>query len=150
MRLGRIAAFVGAALLLAACGGGNGGGELTAEEFREQADAICAKYDEQLNELGEPQSLEDLQGIVDETVTILEGGVAELRELDPPPEFEADWNRAMEINEENLDLVRDLSDAVQEGDQARFTELSAQAQTNTEEGTELAQRMGLERCGQES
>jgi hypothetical protein len=151
VRLGRVAAAVGAAFLLAACGGGNGGGgELTADEFREQADAICAKYDEQLNQLGEPQSLEDLQGLVDETVTILENGVAELRELNPPPELEADWDRAMEINEENLELVRNIRDAVQEGDEARFTELAAQAQANTDEGNRLAQEMGLEECGEES
>jgi hypothetical protein len=148
----RVAAALAAALLLPACGGGNGGGgqELTAEEFREQADAICAKYDEQLNELGEPESLEDLQALVDETVTIIENGVAELRELNPPPELEADWDRAMELNEENVELARDLRDAVQEGDQSRFTELAAEAQANTEEGNQLAREMGLEECGEES
>jgi hypothetical protein len=137
------------ALLVGACGGGGGGEQLTAAEFREQADAICARYEGELDELGTPSSLEDLQQFVAKAVPIIEEGNAELSELQPPAELEEPWNRAMEINREQLEVVRDLRDAVEEGDQARVQELLQQGDEASAEADELATQMGPEQCGNE-
>lgn len=143
---GRLAAAI-ALLALAACGGGDGGDQLTADEFRQQADGICAEFEGRLNELGTPESLEDLQGYVDDAVPILEEGTNRLDELQPPEELEEDWNRAMEINREQLENVRGLQDAVADGDQARVTELLQESDDARDESNQLAADLGLTECG---
>jgi hypothetical protein len=146
----RVAVVTGVvALFVGACGGGGGGEQLTAAEFREQADAICARYEGELDELGTPSSLEDLQQFVAKAVPIIEEGNAELSELQPPAELEEPWNRALEINREQLAVVRDLRGAVEEGDQERVEELLQQGDEASAEDDELATQMGLEQCGNE-
>ena len=147
MRAGRIAAASIAIMAHAACGGGNGGDQLTADEFREQADAICAEYEGRLDELGTPQSLDEVQQYVDDAVPILEEGTAELGDLQPPDELEEDWNRAMEINREQLETVQALQQAVEDGDQAEIAELLQQADEARQESDELATQLALEECG---
>ena len=143
---GRLAAAI-ALLALAACGGGDGGDQLTADEFRQQADAICGEFEGRLDDLGTPESLDDLQGYVDDAVPILEEGTNRLDELQPPDELEEDWNRAMEINREQLDNVRELLDAVADGDQASVAELLQQSDEAREESNQLAADLGLTECG---
>jgi hypothetical protein len=143
---GRIAAAV-AVLALAACGGGDDGDQLTADEFRQQADAIGGEFEGRLDELGTPESLDDLQGYVDDAVPIPEEGTNRLDELQPPDELEEDWNRAMEVNREQLDNVREVQDAVADGDQARVAELLQQSDEAREESNQLAADLGLTECG---
>lgn len=145
MRIGRVA-IVAAVVLLAACGGGDGD-RLTADDFRQQANAICAEYEGRLDEVETPSSPEDLQRFVDETVPILEEGTAELEELRPPEELEDDWNRVMELNREQLDTVRELRTAAQEADVARVGELLQQGEEASRESDRLAAGLGLDRCG---
>jgi hypothetical protein len=147
MRTRRVAAASVAVLALAGCGGGNGGDQLTAEDFRQQADAICADFEGRLDELGTPQSLEDVEQYVDDAIPILEEGTAELDDLQPPDELEEDWNRAMEINREQLENVRALQQAVEDGDQAQIAELLQQADEARQESDQLATELGLEQCG---
>ncbi len=148
MRLGVALGTIAAATVLAACGGGDGGGgEVSAEEFRQQADAICAEFEGRLDELGEPESLDDLQDFVLDAVPIIEEGNAELNELEPPPELEDRWNRAMEINNQQLETVRELRDAVQEGGQARGQERLAEGDETNAEADRLAADLGLTECG---
>jgi hypothetical protein len=139
-----------AAAFVAGCGGDGDGDRLTAEEFRQQADATCVEFEGRLEELGMPESLEDLQGFVDDAVPILEEGTNELEQLQPPEELEEDWNRAMEINREQLDTVRELRTAAEEGDQARIAELLQEANAARQESDQLAADLGLEQCGSEA
>jgi hypothetical protein len=149
MRSG-IAFLVLLAAVFAGCGGDGDDDRLTAEEFRQQADAICVDFEGRLDELGTPESLDDLQGLVDDAVPILEEGTNELEQLQPPEEFEEDWDRAMEINREQLDTVRELRTAVEEGDQARIAELLQEANAAREESDQIAADLGLEQCGSEA
>ena len=76
----------------------NGGDQLTAEEFRQQADAICAEFEGRFDELGTPESLDDLQKYVGRPSPSSKEGNQQLDELKPPDELEEDWDRAMEVN----------------------------------------------------
>jgi hypothetical protein len=141
-----------AALAGAGCGGGDGGGSgdrLSAAEFREAADAICAEYDQKIQDLGEPESLEDLTEFIGRAIPIIEEGFNKLDELQPPEELEADWDRAIEVNGENLQLTKDLQAAAESGDEERVQEILAQAGENEGETDRLARELGLERCGEE-
>jgi hypothetical protein len=140
-----------AALFLAACGGGGGGGSgqsLTAEEFRQQADAICKQYEDKLSELGSPSSLDDLGDFVDKAVPIIEEGNNKLAELEAPDDLSGDWDRAMELQDENLQVARDLQKAIHDNDTARVQELVSKLDTTDAESTRLARKIGLENCGQ--
>jgi hypothetical protein len=147
-------AWAGAVVALAAgCGGGgdgDGGSALSAAEFRQQADAVCAKYQGQLNALGTPSSLEDLKDYVDKAVPIIDNGNAELQALEPPAELADKWNRAMELNTQQLQIVHDLQDAVAAGDQGQIQELLQQGDTANEESDQIARELGLEQCGKET
>jgi hypothetical protein len=153
MRSGLAFVAGAAALFLAACGGGSsgGGGEsLSAAEFRQQADAICKQYEDKLNELGTPSSLDDLGNFVDEAVPIIEEGNNKLQELDAPDELSEDWDRAMELQDKNLQVARDLQEAIHDNDTARVQDLVTQLDATDQESTSLARKVGLENCGQQN
>ena len=57
---------------------------LSREEFQSQANAICAKYQKQLNALGTPSSLEEIPDLVEQALAILNKEVAEIAALNPP------------------------------------------------------------------
>jgi hypothetical protein len=152
MRSGLAIVACAAALILAACGGGGGGGgqSLTADEFRQQADAICKQYEDKLNELGSPSSLDDLGAFVDKAVPIIEEGNNKLQDLKAPDEFSADWDRAMELQDKNLQVARDLQEAIHDNDTARIQDLVSQLDATDSESTRLARKVGLEKCGQQN
>jgi hypothetical protein len=153
MRSG-IAILAGAAaLFVAACGGGEGGGggqSLSAEEFRQQADAICKQYEDKLNKLDSPSSLDDLADFVDKAVPIIEEGNNKLAELEAPDDLSGDWDRAMELQDENLQVTRDLQKAIHDNDTARVQELVSKLDVTDTESTRLAREVGLESCGQQN
>ena len=145
-----LALAASAALAAAGCGGGGGSGDrLTAAEFRQAADAICAEYDQKIQDLGQPESLEDLTAFIGRAIPIIEEGFNKLEELQPPEELEADWDRAIEVNGENLELTKDLQAAAESGNEERVQEILAQAGQNEEETDRLARELGLQRCGEE-
>ena len=138
------------AFLAAGCGGDGGGGELSAEEFRQQADAICADFEGRLNDVEPPTSPDDIQRFVREAVPIIEDGTDELNSLDPPAEFRDEWTRISEINEENLDTIRAVRDALDNDDLEEATRLMQEAGGNEEEADRLARELGLTECGQDT
>lgn len=148
MRGGVAIALAVAGLALAACGGG--GGNTSAAEFREQADAICADDQAKIEALGSPRSIDELGEFFDKAIPVFEEGNDKLHELDPPDELAEDWDRAIELQDQNLESVRDLRDAIEEGDDQKVQDLLAKLDAADQESTGIAQRIGLEKCGQES
>ena len=111
-----------------------------------EADAICAKYEEQLASLGEPQSLEDIERIASEGKPIVEEGVDELRALEPPEDLEQQWNELLDLNDANVAFIDELREAAASGDEARVAEVAAEAARKDEETDQLARELGLEEC----
>jgi hypothetical protein len=146
MRFGLSLAASGVVVVLVACGGGGGTGA-SAAEFRRQADAICKKYEQKLDALGTPTSVDDLAEFVDAAVPIIEAGNKELADLTPPEEFASEWARVMELQEKNLQTTRELHDAIHESDEAKAQDLMGQLGSTGEESNRLATEMGLQQCG---
>jgi hypothetical protein len=138
------------ALLAAGCGGDSGGGQLSAAEFRQQADAICAEFEAKLDAVEQPSSPDDLERFVNEAVPIIEEGTRKLNELEPPEEFRDEWTRVVEINEENLDTIKAVQTALNDGDVEEAQRLIAEAGANEEESDQLARDIGLTKCGQDT
>jgi hypothetical protein len=133
--------------LLSACGGG-GEDRLSAEEFREQANAICLEYDDRIDALETPGSPEDIPGYVEEVIPIVEEGLAELRALQPPEEFEEDYETMLDETAKAIPAARALSDAAAEEDAAAVQDAIAQGQRADEASSRVANELGLEECGQ--
>ena len=150
MRSGLAIVAGAAALFLASCGGAGGGQSLTADEFRQQADAICKQYEDKLNELGSPSSLDDLGAFFDKAVPIIEEGNSKLQDLEAPDELSADWDRAMALQDKNLQVTHDLQEAIHDKDTARVQDLVSQLDATDAESTRLARKVGLENCGQQT
>jgi hypothetical protein len=119
-------------------------------EFRQQADAICAKYESKIEALARPTSLDDLQGFVDQVIPLIEQGNAELGDLEPPEELADDWGRALELQEENLQKARELQTAIRDKDDARVQQLFTELGETEDESNRIARSIGLEKCGEEN
>jgi hypothetical protein len=148
MRVLGIAAIGAVAVFIAACGGGGGSQALSAEEFRQQADAICKDYEGQIKDLGSPSSLDELPAFVDKVIPIIEEGNAKLADLEPPDELAEDWGRAMELQNENLDVAHDLQDAIHDQDTARVQQDLTKLNATDQQSNEIARKIGLEDCAQ--
>ncbi|MGH3040897.1 MAG: hypothetical protein ACRDNG_04005 [Gaiellaceae bacterium] len=146
-------AALAAVALAAGCGGGGdggGGGErLTAEEFVQQADAICEDTNQQLDELNEPENVDDLAALAAEAVSINEQSVDALRELNPPEELQGQFDRALELLDQQNALGRELVTAAEDGDQAKIQEIVAQGEPLQTEARGIAGELGLTKCGAE-
>jgi hypothetical protein len=141
------AASVAASLSLAACGGGDEG--LSREEFLSEADSICAEYDQRVDEIDEPQSIDDVERYADEAKPVIEDGMAELRALEPPDELEQQWDDYVASSEESVEYLDQLREAAAAGDQARIQEIAQEVSEKNEEADRLARDIGLEDCTDE-
>jgi hypothetical protein len=133
------------AALAGGCGGGGGGG-LSQEEFQQQANAICEKYDKKIQALGSPQSPADIPAYVQKGIPLLRKGIAELRALNPPPDFEDDYNRMLNETAKAIPAAEKLADAAEKGDAAAVQDAIKEGQRSDDASDELATKLKLDRC----
>jgi hypothetical protein len=150
MRLALAIAAAALSLVAAGCGGDGGDQALTADEFRQQADAICKQYEGKISDLGSPSSLEELPDYVDKVIPIIDEGNGKLADLNPPEELSDDWDRAMELQDQNLKVAHDLQDAIHERDTAKVQELLTKLNATDARSNAIARKIGLEDCGQQT
>jgi hypothetical protein len=132
----------GCALVLAAAGCTGEGGD----DFAQEANALCADYDERIGAVATPADLGDLADSAEEIAGLIEEGTAALRELEAPaglaPAFE-DW---LALNDEAAANAREISAAAEDGDRDRIVDLAELAEQNEAEADALAEELGLDEC----
>jgi hypothetical protein len=133
------------AALAAGCGGGGGGG-LSQEELRQQANAICEKYDKKIQALGSPQSPADIPAYVEKGIPLLRQGIAELRALKPPADLEDDYNRMLNETAKAIPAAEKLADAAENSDAAAVQDAIKEGQQADDASDELATKLKLDRC----
>lgn len=136
------------ALGLAGCGGG-GDDRLSRAEFVDRATAICARAEERIGELAEPGSVEELAAYAREARTITKDGVADLRELAPPEELEAGFDRYLESADEVVGLLDELEQAADSGDEAESRRIAAEIGASAD-AQDAARAAGIAACEDES
>jgi hypothetical protein len=148
LRTGLISATAAAAVALASgCGGDNGGGDsLSAEEFRQQANAICQKYDEKIQAIGSPSSPADIPEFVSEGIPLLRQGIAELRALQPPADLQNDYDRMLDETEKAIPAAQKLAEAAKNNDAAAVQEAIQEGQQADSASDDLAARLKLDEC----
>jgi DNA-binding NtrC family response regulator len=142
---GSIAALVGVLVLLAGCGGG-GDTRLSREEFESQANAICAKYQKQLNALGTPSSVEEIPDLVEQALAILNKEVAEIAALDPPTDMQTEFDAMIEASNNTKAAANDLSQAARDGDQAAVQKALEEGNAASDKADQIATQLGLDSC----
>jgi hypothetical protein len=144
---GAVVALAGVLVLFAtACGGGGNSARLSKEDFQTQANAICAKYQKQLDALGTPESLDEIPDLVDEALVILNKEIDEVAALNPPEELQGDFEKMIAASNKTKAAADDLSAAAKEGDQAAVQKALEEGNAASDEADQLAGTLGLDSC----
>jgi len=145
---GKAAALAGVLVLLAtACGGGGSDGDrLSKEEFQSRANAICDKYQQQLQALGTPSSLDEIPDLVDQALAILNKEIDEVAALNPPEEMQGTFDQLIAASNKTKAAADDLSTAAKAGDQAAVEKALDAGNAASDEADRLAGELGLDSC----
>jgi uncharacterized protein YicC (UPF0701 family) len=88
---------------------------LSAEDYRKQANKICADGNERLEEiaadLDENSTEDEIQAALEETLDDIESQIADIRGLEGPDDLESDVN---DVLDDALESIDDLRDQVEE------------------------------------
>lgn len=120
---------------------------ISLDEWVEEADAICEEANEAVDEIGEPEDLDDLREMAPDVVEIFQQQLDDLEALGLPDEQADDVERALELLDEQIALIEDLEDAE---DEAEVEDIIAEGTELDEEASEIAQDLGLEVCGSDT
>jgi hypothetical protein len=143
---GAAAALVGVLVLLAtACGGGGSDARLSREQFESQANAICDKYQTQLNQLKSPTSLEEIPDFVDHALAILNKEVA-ITALNPPADLQTEFDAMIAASNDTKAAADDLSQAARDGDQAAVQKALDEGNAASKKADQIATQLGLDSC----
>jgi hypothetical protein len=144
---GTAALLVGVLVLLGAgCGGGGSDARLSKQDFQSQANAICGKYQKQLNALGAPSSLDEIPDLVDKALAILNKEIDEVGALNPPEELQTQFDALIEESNKTNQAADDLSSAAKAGDQAAVQKALDEGNAASNKADQIAGQLGLGSC----
>jgi hypothetical protein len=147
LRAGLTSATIAFVLALGAgCGGGGSEDRLTAADFRQQANAICEKYNEKIQAIGNPSTPEEIPEFVNKGIPVIRQGIAELRALRPPAELEDDYDRMLDETEKAIPAAQKLAKAAKNRDAAAAQEAIAEGNEADSASDKLATSLKLDRC----
>jgi hypothetical protein len=140
-------AFLTGAMGLAGAGCGGGDDRLTREELIDEADATCAEFDQQIEDVQEPESLDDIERYLQEIRPIVEEGTDELDALEPPEDLQDEYDDWIAATRSGVDRFDELEEAAASGDEQRIQEVFEDVGTGGEEADRLAEEIGFQECG---
>jgi len=140
-------AAVGAAALIAGCGGGSDSS--SADEFRSQADEICADANERIGTLTEPGPPAAVLPYLQAGLPIQAEELERIRELDPPDDLQADFDEATDLLQQRQDAIQQAADRIEAGEdpEAVIRDLGPEITRLRDEARVKAGELGLTVCG---
>jgi len=139
------------AVAAAGCGGGSSSKAtgLSAAEWRQQADAICADIDTRQNAIAAPASAADVQKYLETILPLGKEQASRLKALAPPAELQSLQTQALANQEEAVSVVEQAIARIKGGEDPAtvINGLTADVDRITGKGKELAQQAGLTKCG---
>ncbi len=140
---------VAATALIAGCGGGGDSDTLSADEFRSQADAICADANRELDAIAEPTSADQFVGYIRSALPIQQGQLDKLKALKPPEDLQAGFDTGVTAIEAQISAIQGAADRIEAGEDATavVTEVNPQIEALNEQSDAAAQSLGLTVCG---
>jgi hypothetical protein len=148
--------------LLAGCGGGDdgggGGSSLSKDEFVSRANKICREGEQKITEVTKDsqariqaaKSPEEQQKVIadvlEDTARQYDPFLARLRNLDPPKELSAGWDKFLTGVGQAFDLIPDLADATRDSDRKKLEDLTKKFSKLAGNTRPFAQTNGLNDC----
>jgi hypothetical protein len=145
-------AVVGAAVAIAGCGGGDdSGGALSADEFRTQADAICADANTRLEALDEPTGNDQVLGFLQSGLAVQQEQLDKLKALEPPNDLAGTFNEAMDLLDQQTSEIQGATDRISGGEdpQTVVSDVSPKLDSISAQSDAKAKELGLTVCGTE-
>ena len=147
MRFVRAASVIAAIALVASCGGDEGS-PLSADEFRNRAEASCREIEE--TDIRPPSEMSDRIRYVDEFIAVFEATANEMHELQPPEEFQDRWQEYLVLIDEAESRLHQARDDLEGANPEEITTLGREFGADFEEfesrAHEIERELGLDEC----
>ena len=137
------------AFVAAGCGGGGGGSALTKDEWVSRVNEICDAFNQKQDEIGEPDSIEELSSKGQEILDEFENAIDEVKGLTPPDEIADQVDSFIELAEQQTDLIQQLIDAAEDNDTERIQELGNELEPLDTQSDEVANELGVTTCAED-
>jgi hypothetical protein len=136
-----------ATALLGACSSA-GQDALSGEQFRAQANAICERYDQDIEALGTPESKAEIRAHTGYVLPIVRRQIDELRELDPPDGDEDKFDAMIANLKSSALAIEDMGAAFEQEpvDDAAVADAFARANSAGNRADRTAAELGLDEC----
>jgi hypothetical protein len=134
--------------LLPGCGSGSGK-PLTKDEYASKADAICGKYNQQINSFANPKNLSDLAKVADKTLPVLDNAIRDIGKLEPPASEKAlsdQWLAQVRNLKGDLQEIRDKAKA---GSMDGVRAVVPKATEHNAKSNALASQLGMSVCNKD-
>jgi hypothetical protein len=143
VRVALLLTVVVSAVALVGCGGED---RLSQAAFQQRANAICKKYNDRIAAIGDPTSPAVVPEYVDKGIPLIEQGLSELRDLNPPEDVEDDYDRMLDATEDGIPAIRKLGEAVAAKDAVAVQEALQEVRRVSTTSNRLATTLGLDTC----
>jgi hypothetical protein len=138
-----------ALLLAAGCREGGGSKPLTRDQYAAKADAICAKYEQQLKVPKGISSMPELAAAIDKTSPALAKALDEIRKLKPPADEQAAVD-AWLTQIENLEGdVKEIRDKAKSNDMQGVLNALSKGNRHNAKSRQLATQLGMQVCNED-
>ena len=134
--------------LAAGCGAGGGSKRLTRNQYAAKADAICAKYKQQLKVPEGVSSMSELVASVDKGLPVLAKVLDEMRKLRPPVDEQATvdgWLAQIQNVEGDLKAIRDEAKS---NDRQGVLNVLSKGTRHNAKSRQLATQLGMTVCNE--
>lgn len=131
--------------VLAGCGG-SGGKRLTKQEYASKADAICGKYNQDVQALQNPSDLSELARVADRTLAILDSAIRDLKKLRPPASEQETVDQWLEQVEKLKQDLTEIRDSAKANDMQAVQAVVPKAEQHNSRSNELATELGMSVC----
>lgn len=138
--------------LLAAIGAtaaiGCGSEDLTADEFTEEADAICLTARGEFNDLQKepPRSADEAEELVSRLLEIARAEVEGISDLDAPEELQSHVDDYLAAREEAIQIMEQGLEAAQDNDESGYTRAQREVAEQQKRRLRLAKEAGMSEC----
>jgi hypothetical protein len=140
-------AAIGAAALIAGCGGGSDSSG--ADDFRAQADEICADANARIDGLTAPGPPAEVLPYLRAGLPIQAEELERIRALDPPEDLQADFDEATDLLQQRQDAIQQAADRIEGGEdpEAVIRDVGPEITRLRDEARAKADELGLSVCG---
>jgi hypothetical protein len=135
-----------AVLGAAGCGGDDSNKTLSYSDFSNQANEICKSSNEKSAGAKLTNDLQADATVLDEQIPNVESALADFKELNPPEELKADFDRFVSISEQQLANAKKARDAAKAGDKAGFVAALKATAPLQSQSHEAGSKLGAAEC----